>query len=905
MNDSKETEDTPHVGSASHHEPTADAGISVTKYSDGIEGPLDHSTVLHSAIPGDQLSGWFSRPRLIYTHVWNVGAHMDSIVFDPWELFMSQQRVLEKTRGFRFMRGDLHLKFTVNGQPFLHGMAMVTYKPLSLPVSFTTSQAAEIFDFSGGSFERLPGITPGSALYQPYMMLLSSRPHVFLTPSDDMGAEMTLPFIHFRDWVIINETPASALGTGLGFGSPPTAISEPLGKISIDSFEALKSNSSGGTGSANISVYAWFDRIELAVPTRFENGTAASGLFDGVAAGPISRVFAAISAVGSSVSTVASTVGNAAKALGYSKTPIWASATPVTTNSGYGYANTTISPFCESLALNPEARVDCDSVDIGLSGSDEMTYKHILSREQFIGSTRFHDNGVTPTGSRIMDLMVTPDFHWILHDVVEGTNYQKVIYNSVGSLIADSHMYWRGDITYTFKFVCNKFHKGRLLITFDPCVTGFESYPPPYSTDGVGLGAQKSMIVDLSENLEVSFTAPYTQTNPWTSTAPMYAWDYSYSHLSWSPMRRLGSTIPPAIPQRSHNLYSGVVSIDVLNPLTSPIDGDSIAVLVFANFGEVEFAVPRAPRSTELVTNNGTVNNLFVSTSALTPIMATGASGDSKIGHYFGDPVASSKNLIQRMSAFTHYLLARTGNSVAQKRYTTSIQLSALPPPPMVIPATLDSVLTVLASPSYLNNIFHASGSLKEGNFVPFSNLAKFSMCYVGWKGSTEYRVAPYIYDLSRTLVTVAERMFRAVSYSPSTRQVDTTLNLDSAANLAPTIPEGGSGIAVSDDANASKHFLFRFPYMSRDKIRSGNHFMRPCPVTGPGSGALLNDSATAYHADNNDGFKLSTIATYNASRPHAPPPSIYYSAGDDFNMVGFLNPPVLYYCNSLFLTVT
>jgi hypothetical protein len=41
--------------------------------------------------------------------------------------------------------------------------------------------------------------------------------------------------------------------------------------------------------------------------------------------------------------------------------------------------------------------------------------------------------------------------------------------------------WWRGDIIFRFKFICTRFHKGRVRITFDP-INDISVSTPDYTT---------------------------------------------------------------------------------------------------------------------------------------------------------------------------------------------------------------------------------------------------------------------------------------------------------------------------------------------------------------------------------------------------------------------------------------
>jgi len=71
--------------------------------------------------------------------------------------------------------------------------------------------------------------------------------------------------------------------------------------------------------------------------------------------------------------------------------------------------------------------------------------------------------------------------------------------------------YWRGSITYKIKIVKTQYHKGRILISWDPNITviGVSNLET----------AVFSKVVDLEMEDEVEFTIPYKAFSPYLKMA--------------------------------------------------------------------------------------------------------------------------------------------------------------------------------------------------------------------------------------------------------------------------------------------------------------------------------------------------------------------------------------------------
>jgi hypothetical protein len=850
--------------------------IRVTEYDDGVSvAPPPNMPAPPVVVPGDDIAGWFKRPRLIEKFTWADGTNIQDHTFDPWELYMANAQVKKKAENYRFFRGNLHLKFVVNAQPFQAGALMVTYKPLAAPFGFDGIQDVEKLDFSGGTVT-LRNAVQNLTDYErtAFLSTISTRPHVFLTMSDDQGAEMSLPYINYRDWSVIYDSDYT------------TAISEPLGKISVNSFAILRSTTVAT--SATITVYAWFDSIELAVPTAEAAGyvgepitaeaigflSAAASFFHFDAAKPISSVFSAISNIGRTVVTVASTVADAAAKLGFSKTPFYTSASIVGGNSCQFMSSTTVAPPTDVLALNPEARILYDPTHVGLPNEDAMTYQHILSHIQYLGKFQLIDTQLE--NSIVFRVPVTPDLHYRFENIgiISGTAKYHNVFNTVGSFLADSHMYWSGPIVFKFKLVCTKYIKGRLLVTFDPAIDSVSAE----------IGTQMSKVVDISENGEFEIEAPFAQTNAWASISRRYYQENPTTQKDYIPYQNNGSTNQVTFAGTANeDLYAGFVNVSVVNPIRSNEVTTTVDCLVFVDFSRVKFAVPTEPRREIFFGDpeTGTVATHFHSVLDMAFACSGEVSTDDAV--YNGDPISSIKALLQRSTYIRSEFNNNTDIPVGKTKSMWVDYPTAFVPP--VVFST-----SMAATNSYYDTLKPCNGTLvRAGNVVPYLNFTKFAGAYIGWAGSTEYRLSPSVSFFSALLSVVRGFGFSKYNQDYPTTNVAFSSTLPAAPFAYNNFGRTPAGCAVGDQ---TKWLVARVPYMSRDKMRPGNSVMRPPPLNSTG---YVSSSSGFYKIDVKESVRLSCISDASISSTARDTPNkthVFFSSGDDFVTYGFLNPP-------------
>lgn len=874
---------------------SAQADNRVTEYTEGVEAPPPRDMPQISSVDpveGDSLGEWFKRPRSLMDITWSVGSELMDVVLDPWELFFSNPQVKSKAKNFRFFRGDLHVKVTITGQPFYHGLVVVSYKPLSIAGSMAnlvgSVSCPEVDDFSGGniSFDSY-GTSSDQPTKDAVLGLFLQRPHMFLDPSCDEGGEMVLPYVNYCEKSILYDPSVSY------------SLREPLGKLSFTSVTPLRS-SNLSVAPAVITVYAWMDSVELTVPTI----EAASGTIEPcVAIIPaimaarstkvVSRVFSAIATGTKIVHSVATTIGDIAKALGFTKVPIYTSFALTDGRTGFGMANTTIAPLTEVLALNPESRVSLDPTTVGLPPDDAMTYEHILSHDNFLGT--FRVTSAMTIDTPLLRATVTPDFYTIVERVKNSTSVYSA-FNTPGSLLAGSHAYWRGPITYNFKVICNKYHKCRMVVSFDPSVTA----PTVLPRDKIG--TVKTMVIDVCGPSDFKFEVPYTSRTTWCSNLEYYCFSAPGPSRPFDP-NLTGNSINFGLNSDS-NYNLGILQVHLLSPLMSQAASDTITIMVSADFSQVEFAVPHEPRDS--IYNPGT--SIETSCYAFLNDVTQACSGLVDYESNIGDPVKSVRNISQRCSYYLNTLCPSNYTIASKTERIVEQVFPTFPIPPIVEQS--GSVNAVYGS--FLNKGKFSSATFlipPEMNLVPLTNLVLFNSCYIGWRGGVEYRVDPPANaSNSKTLV---QRLYSPAAYIPfgnanqsiqacrvsASRPIYNWYTGDSTDSSY--VEHGDGGIAVTD---IWRYLNFRIPYASADRMASCNPNIRPDSgvfsiVSNTIRFANGYPSATRFLNERLSSFKL-TNRQYNmtdAAITPTIPARMYASAGDDYTLFGYLNPPVIH----------
>lgn len=172
---------------------------------------------------------------------WNTATSTGAIdvTLNPWKLFLEDSEVRKRIERYKLLRGRMHLRFTINGNPFLYGRAMAAYRPRPDYDDFKAPTTAAMIT-----------------------MQQSMLPHIFLDPTSSEGGEMVLPFFSPNNWIELAGGTADEMGT-----------------IRLRSINPLN-HANSANGICWISVYAWMSDCKLAAPTNkpYATYTAQSGV---------------------------------------------------------------------------------------------------------------------------------------------------------------------------------------------------------------------------------------------------------------------------------------------------------------------------------------------------------------------------------------------------------------------------------------------------------------------------------------------------------------------------------------------------------------------------------------------------------------------------------------------------
>lgn len=770
------------------------------------------------------LGNFLCRPINVATYQWDV----DSPLFEtlnPWTAYLTNPFIRDKIANFELLRMNLHMKVLISGTPFHYGRALVSYNPLS--------------GFDQVTIER--GL--GGAL-DADLVGASQKPHIFLNPTLNAGGVLEIPYFYKENYIPLTQG----------------GITDGLGEVVFRSFGNLRHTDVGNP--VTINVYLWATDVTLTMPTSrdlpalpSQSGVMNSG--DEYGQGIISKPASAIAKAAGMLKSiplirpyarateiVATGVGDVARLFGYSRPAVITDPNIMKPVPLGNVANVDAADAVYKLTLDSKNEVTVDPRVTGLEGRDEMSVVDYVKRESYLAT--FNWTSDAGPGDMLWNCRVAPD-------LFRRVSYTTPTLREELHMIPACHMaqmfkYWQGSIKFRFQIVKSAYHKGRMLVRYDPRSLGAT----------VDYNTNYSRVIDIADAEDFEITIGWGQHKPWLECETID------SLINFSPGTRLNELFMRAA--------NGVIELDVINELVSPNASSDISVNVYVSMcDDARFAQPdgekikdltyfRHPQEETLQSQSGIVEQTGVdeplAATQLETIASEAVPEDQTMNVFFGENVTSIRELVKRyvMTRYWYNAFAfGNGTNVTRLRNKT------FPYQRGYDPEGLDT---------------EQFGAYNNSNMNPISY---FQACYAGYRGSIRHK---YLYHTAGNMLTpVVERE----DYSPDTAgiwstQAITAANSDS-GELTKAFTNTSWQGAAGTGTTINNGVEVEFPFYNKGRIGYSRLIRAQdldCPSTSSWFATGL-DYAFRQGTDEKIAFQQWT------------------AAGEDFSLYFFTGVPIMY----------
>jgi hypothetical protein len=789
------------------------------------------------------LGEFFSRPIKIAEYQWST-----SVVFfedfNPWTLFFTNPRVINRISNFNLLRAKLHVKFVINGNGFYYGRMLASYQPLHNQDEFTLNRALVATD----------------------LIEASQRPHVYLDPTSNQGGTLCLPYFFYKDNLSI-----------------PLGEWDQMGLMNMRELNGL-AHANGSTQPINISVFAWATEVALSVPTSSEPSSLVpqSGFEpqsgnkkkkprvtvtkqskppaqqtdeygSGIVSGPASTIARIagmltqapmIGPYAKATQMAANAVGGIAKMFGYSRAPTLEPIQELVPRYLGNMATANMPDNVQKLTLDAKQELTVDGRTVGLSSMDEMSIKSMACRESFLCSTIWTTSQTAD--SHLFSAEVSPTL-WDVY--FNGVNNE--VHQTCCSYAVVPFYYWRGSMKFRFQIVASNFHKGRLKVQWDP-----------FASAGYEYNTQYTHVIDIAEDKD------FTMEIGWGST---YGW---LRHRSPGTSLRTWTTGATPVATTPNELANGIIKLSVVNDLTTVNDsfGQLVYVNVFVSAGD-DFEV-RCPDS--LLISNFSVynpNSGFEPQSGVEDVIADIESTNEPSAPQQMQVLEQMGNKLDETDPSTYVYFGEEITSFRQclKRYNLF----------SFLPIATASVFVNL----YQHYFPYYYGETTDGAFGDPVNLCKMTLlnylapCYQGYRGGLRWKFIQVGSNNGGFVGTTTISRERPETDFPRLDSQAVTFGSDTAtrSSVLYRYPHGWDG-AMLTPQRQQPVVEAEIPYFRNLRFTPAR---RKNLSNNPGGWQFANLFRTSFYANGTTSVPTQALSMV--------------AAGEDFNFYFFTNTPILY----------
>jgi hypothetical protein len=809
------------------------ARVETTQFADesaGHRGGQKATPVVMRQMPNQSLGEFLSRPVQIHGYNWTSADAVGNLfIINPWSLWANIPSVKRKLENFAFLRCNLKVKIMVNATPFFYGAALASYRPL---VKYLLTD----------------NVT--SPLSTNAFIGRSQRPHVWLSASTSTGGELTLPFIHPLDWLTISKN---------------TDFTE-MGELRVDSVTGLWNINDTSTGTIHpecfIQIFAWAEDVSMSGPTcalSLQSKPKVDEFGTGIISYPSSAIASAagklkdtpgLGKFATAAEIGATAVAKISSLFGFSNRPTLANDTPMVPRPFPAMSTVGFESGTEKLSLDPKNELAATSGVLGLPSLDELSISDLVQRESYLCMFSWD------CGDAVDRLLFSTRVNPRMYDFQAVTN-QGLVSMTPMCWVSNMFLNWRGDIIFKFRFVATPFHKGRVIISYDPWGS---PNPNNIAAQAETSGLVETAIVDLGADTVVEFRVPFHQAYPWLR----HQADMNAANVPF----QIGNT---ATYNFVESYDSGFLTVRVFTDLTSPNNNaiyNGVPVIVSVRGADnLEFANPT-------LMPDGKNYSWF-------SVQSKPEVDDEEVDHMdigiselpnttylinFGEKITSLREVWQRRTLVVAAPFVGVAHDYVAFRYL----FGRMPP-----------------SWGFHSTGLHSSAKLAGGgnhgfNWVNWSYLAWIKPCFLGSKGGVEWTFN-YIGDLPARHMRVTRRPEPVATLGTFQHSVVYTSANVVAEFFREYVKSGAAGQAVTNQLTKAGLSVI-LPFYSDYKFA--------CTLP-----SLGHKPSTVDHGDYNTAQLDIVVPGYGGNK--AGVVTGYVAAASDCSVNFFLNVPTLYVYNS------
>ena len=284
-------------------------------------------------VPEASIGQFLARPVLVGRYTWNIGEYPPQTL-NPLALFLADPYVKDKIQNYSFIRGKLHMKFTITGSSFHYGKLIA-------------------------AVEHWPS---GEGLW---LNQLTQLPYVVLDPNTATGGTLEIPFL-------------------FPFNAYPLTVQDRTGmdyaKVHLRTVNNL-TVMGDTTLPVYIQAYVWMTEVSLYMPTaaRLDSELAKSAVELGNTLTAAATTAPVIGKYARATMIAAQAAKDIGAELGFSRPNKPIVETKVLTQQVSNLSNFNTFDTSAKLALDAQQETYVDGLSVGMGSSDDMSFSNIVA----------------------------------------------------------------------------------------------------------------------------------------------------------------------------------------------------------------------------------------------------------------------------------------------------------------------------------------------------------------------------------------------------------------------------------------------------------------------------------------------------------------------------------------------
>lgn len=562
---------------------------------------------------------FLDRPVEIASGTIAVGANL-SAQYPLWDLVSKEPSIRAKMRNFAFMRANIGFRIIVSGSPFHYGRILASYQPHAGKNRNLLAHASNI------------AVDP---TYRDILLnyLSQSENSCVIDVRANKPVEMVAPFISPKPMLRLYNNGSAVL-------SAATSLEDfvDMGDLFIYTFEPISSVSTGTPTSLSYSIYAWFEDVDLGVPTasHLEISTESK---DERETGPLEKISSTAADISGALSTVPylapfalpsklifSGLSKIASIFGWARPPIIREPMIVKNRPFMSTSNCIGSETTHRICYDPKQEICVDGLCVA-TARDNLVFQEITSKYSFFDRITWASSDTVRTP--LKRYIVHPQMNTYYTDA--GATPMELVQPSSLSWVATTMEYWRGDITYLLDFSTSQYHRGKWAVWFEP-----NHFHESLISLDMMLNKNFIQIVDLAVTNTLEFTVQWASHFPWLKT--------------FSPGEVKGAHEFGAILTNLNEYVNGYIVMAPYTTLQSP-DTSSIEIHVYVKSDNIRFQqmTDDIPNGRALITPESHSEKNPISEDSQGVILNPSTASMTNISLYhFGEQPVSFRSLLKR-----------------------------------------------------------------------------------------------------------------------------------------------------------------------------------------------------------------------------------------------------------------